>query len=165
MAYKISMYISSAHAKTTDSKPWRKLYRKIKTWRVIVSFFYWVRGFRGRWLLICYQILKIFKVQNGGSNMAAEKHFISYPEEKLGKGVFGVADYESAIRFWKFQKYEMADPIWRLKKKFHFISWWKNYVRGFLGSLITNLLSDFEVFKKSKRDELLFFFFYWVRGF
>ena len=31
--------------------------------------------------------------------MAAEKHFISYPEEKLDKGVFGVADYESAIRF------------------------------------------------------------------
>ena len=31
--------------------------------------------------------------------MAAEKHFISYPEGKLGKGVFGVTDYESAIRF------------------------------------------------------------------
>ena len=56
-------------------------------------------GFWGRWLRICYQILKIFKVQNGVSNMADEKHFISYPEEKLGKGVFGVADYEYGIKF------------------------------------------------------------------
>ena len=37
--------------------------------------------------------------------MAAEKLFMLYPNEKLFKGVFGDADHESVLRFWKFKKF------------------------------------------------------------
>ena len=69
--------------------------------------------------------------------------------KELCKGVFRVADHELAIKFWKFQKFKMADPIWQLKYILFYIPK-KNWVRGFLGLLITNLLSDFEIFKKIK---------------
>ena len=64
------------------------------------------KGFLSRWLRICYRILEISKIQNGGSNMAARRIFF------------------------------------RISMK--------NWTMGFLRSLITNLLSDFENFKNSK---------------
>ena len=47
-------------------------------------------------------------------------------------GYFAVVDYESSIRFWKF---EIADPIWRLGSKknsdlvldFETSKWWIEY--------------------------------------
>ena len=35
--------------------------------------------------------------------MAAGKLFIFHPDEKLDEGVFGIADYESTIRFLKIR--------------------------------------------------------------
>ena len=78
--------------------------------------------------------------------MTAKIIFNSYADEKLVKGVFWGADHESAIGFWKFRKLKMADPIWR-PKYFLIHMLMKNWSRGFLGALITNMLSDFENFE------------------
>ena len=81
--------------------------------------------------------------------MAADNNYILYSNEKYVKGVLRIADHKLAIKFWKFQKFKMADPIWQLKNiLFHIPN--KNWVRGFSGLLITNLLSDFEIFKSTK---------------
>ena len=54
-------------------------------------------------------------------------------------GVFGVGDYESVLRF---QKFKMANPIWRTALfKINRIGL-KLVTRGFSGSLITNLYTD-----------------------
>ena len=56
-------------------------------------------------------------------------------------GVFGIADYESVFRF---QKFKMADPIWRMALfKINQIRL-KLVTRRFSESLIANLYSDFK---------------------
>jgi len=55
--------------------------------------------------------------------------------------VFEVADYKFEVRF---EKFEMADPRWRPKSKIFLDFVLKLCIKGFLGSLITNLKSDFE---------------------
>jgi len=55
--------------------------------------------------------------------------------------VFEVADYESIIRFSKFK---MANPIWRTKIYKKSRNWMKIGILRLLGSLITNLSSDFK---------------------
>ena len=39
--------------------------------------------------------------------------FLIYSRETISRGVFGVADYESKVRFGKFK---MADPRWQTKQ-------------------------------------------------
>ena len=65
----------------------------------------------------------------------------STPDMIVTITVFGVADYESDVRFSKFR---MADPIWRSKfsKKGKLML---NFgFKGFWGRMITNLKSDFQ---------------------
>ena len=81
--------------------------------------------------------------------MAAKKLLILYSDEKLVKSVSRCTDHESVIGFWKFWKLKMAYPIWR-QKYFLFYILLKNWLRGFLGALITNLSSDFENFDNWK---------------
>ena len=51
-----------------------------------------------------------WRIQYGGRQM---KNFNNFPDIVYSR-IFGVADYESEIRFWKFK---MADPIWRTSNK------------------------------------------------
>ena len=74
------------------------------------------------------------------------KYFFLYPDGKFDKGVSCAALHESCIEFLSFQKLKMADPTWRLKY-FLFYMLMRNWSRGFLGALITNLLSDFGNFE------------------
>ena len=77
-----------------------------------------LRGFWDRWLRIWNLI---FEIQNGGSEMAVvTSENSSIPSEILYSEGFGVVDYEFEIRF---QKFKMADPIWRrsLRNFFQFL--------------------------------------------
>ena len=85
-------------------------------------------------------------VQISKIKMAAKILFISYPDEKLVEGVSWGPDHAYAVGFLKFREFKMADPIWR-PKYFLFYILMKNLSRGFLGALITNMLSDFVNFE------------------
>ena len=78
--------------------------------------------------------------------MAAKILFILYPDEKFDKGFSWGADHKSGIEFLLFQKLKMADPTW-WPKYFLFHMLMRNWSRGFLGAVITNLLSDFGNFE------------------
>ena len=74
------------------------------------------------------------------------KYFFSYPDGKLDKWVSWGADHESGIEFLPFQKLKMVDLIW-LPINCLFYILMKNWSRGFLGALITNLSSNFGNFE------------------
>ena len=91
-------------------------------------------NFWGRWIQVCHQI---FKIQIGGSNMAAKILKNVQNSMKLSRSqIFGVAESKSAI---KFSKFKVADPIWWSKFWKMFRTRWNCPVHRFLGSLNPNL--------------------------
>ena len=85
-------------------------------------------GFLGS--LIKYANLK-FLNQNGGSNMANHNVRSRLIRMELGtRGVFGVADYESKLKIYKFK---MSDPIWRTKMQKVGLFRWNSVLGGFWG--------------------------------
>ena len=90
-------------------------------------------GYRGRW----FQIWDRFsQIQDGGSNMAdlCWKNRL-FPRKVPVRGYMVVADFKSGVNF---QKFKMADPIWRTYvKNIDFLA--RKFVFGGIsGSLISN---------------------------
>ena len=97
-----------------------------------------LRSFWHRWLWIWH---RIFRIQNGGHNMA--DIIFWKPNDFRGtlfSGAFGVADYEFDIGFPFF---EMADLIWRTWHFGNSTIFAELCTQGFSGSLITNFKLDF----------------------